>query len=152
MKTGISFAACLVMLQAWVKPFWGPDFTNWSLSVETFCYILFPFVEYLIWKIRGPWIWISMAALYVAGRALVVLAVSGAVAHGINYELIFFWPPFHLSVFLMGVLLAELLATSESVGQERTSAFRNVICRSDCVLQPGLFWSPGCQLHLRTPR
>jgi peptidoglycan/LPS O-acetylase OafA/YrhL len=145
MKTGISFTACLVMLQAWAKPFWGPDFPNWSLSVETFCYVLFPFVGYLIWKIRSPWIWISMAALYVASQALVVLAVSGAVAHGINYELIFFWPPFHLSVFLMGVLLAKLLATSEIVGQERTSVFRSVYMPLGLCITAGavlVAWTP----------
>ena len=126
MKTGISFMGCLVMLQAWAQPLWGPDFPNWSLSVETFCYVLFPFAGYLIWKIRGAWIWMSMAALYVAGQALVALAVAGAAAHSINHELIFFWPPFHLSVFLMGVLLAKLLATSGAVSQEETSPFRSV--------------------------
>jgi peptidoglycan/LPS O-acetylase OafA/YrhL len=126
MKTSVSFAGCLLMLQAWAERLWGPDFPNWSLSVETFCYVLFPFLGYLVWKIRGAWILISMTALYVGGQAIIAVAAAGAVAHSLNYKLIYFWPPFHLSVFLLGVLLAKLLTTWETVAQKRSRVFWSV--------------------------
>jgi peptidoglycan/LPS O-acetylase OafA/YrhL len=67
-KTGTVFTSCLLMLQAWSPKFWGLDFPNWSLSVESLCYAIFPFVGFLLWRLRGVWVWIVMLLLYVGGQ------------------------------------------------------------------------------------
>jgi peptidoglycan/LPS O-acetylase OafA/YrhL len=108
LKTGIAFGSCLLMLQAWGKQLWGMDFPNWSLSVETFCYLLFPVVGRLLWRLRGRWIWIGMLTLYAGGQALVTAGVMVARLHGVSPIILYFLPPLHLYAFLIGVLVARL--------------------------------------------
>jgi peptidoglycan/LPS O-acetylase OafA/YrhL len=107
-KTGTVFASCLLMLQAWGPHFWGIDFANWSLSVETLCYTLFPFVGFLLWRLRGVWIWIAMLVLYVGGQVLVAVAVMVTLSKKIDPEVVLYFPPLHVSTFLLGILLARL--------------------------------------------
>jgi peptidoglycan/LPS O-acetylase OafA/YrhL len=107
-RTGAAFASCLLMLQAWGPHFWGMDFPNWSLSVETLFYALFPFAGFLLWRLRGRWLWIAMLLLYIGGQTLVVLAVKMALFNKTSPEVFFFFPPLHVSTFLLGILLARL--------------------------------------------
>jgi peptidoglycan/LPS O-acetylase OafA/YrhL len=118
-KTGLSFAGCLVMVQAWGPRFWAMDFPNWSLSVETLSYALFPFVGLLLWRLRGVWIWVAMLALYAGGQVVVALALIFAASHHISSEVVFFFPPLHVSTFLLGVLVARLQASSSGRGPTR---------------------------------
>lgn len=111
-KTGVAFTSCLFMLQAWGPHFWGMDFPNWSLSVETLCYALFPFVGFLLWRLRGVWVWIAMLLLYVGGQVLVATAVMVAVSKNINPEATLYFAPLHVPTFLLGILVARLQVRS----------------------------------------
>jgi peptidoglycan/LPS O-acetylase OafA/YrhL len=107
-KTGISLASCLVMLQAWGRQFWGLNLPSWSLSVETLFYALFPFIGVLLWKVRKQWIWPAMLFVYVGGQILVLLAVKASVSHPFDPSVLLFFPPLHVSTFMLGILLAKL--------------------------------------------
>jgi peptidoglycan/LPS O-acetylase OafA/YrhL len=113
LHTGIAFGSCVLMLQAWGKQFWGMDFPNWSLSVEAFCYLLFPLVGSLLWRLRGVWTWISILTLYLGGQALVLGALIAANKLGVDRRVIYFLPPVHVSSFLLGVLVARLQLSAD---------------------------------------
>jgi peptidoglycan/LPS O-acetylase OafA/YrhL len=123
-KTGTVFTSCLLMLQAWGPHFWGMDFPNWSLSVETLCYTLFPFVGFLLWRLRGVWVWIAMVLLYVGGQVLVAVAVMVTLYKKIDPQVVLYFPPLHVSTFLLGILVARLqVGSSERDGKVRPAAW-----------------------------
>jgi peptidoglycan/LPS O-acetylase OafA/YrhL len=107
-KTGISFASCLFMLQAWGRPFWGLNLPSWSLSVETLFYAIFPFMGVLLWRLRKGWEWPAMLLIYVTGQLLVLFALKATASYPIDPSVLLFFPPLHISTFLLGILLAKL--------------------------------------------
>jgi peptidoglycan/LPS O-acetylase OafA/YrhL len=117
-KTGISFASCLFMLQAWGRRFWGLNIPSWSLSVETLFYAIFPFIAVLLWRIRKGWIWPAMLLVYVSGQILVLSAVKMTGYYPIDPEFVLYLPPLHVSTFLLGVLLAKLRVNADEKQQE----------------------------------
>jgi len=102
LKTSVTFVANVFMLQAWVAKFGGIDNPNWSLSAETFFYILFPFLGPILWRLRNRSIWIWGAALWLAGQIGIYLL------HGhMNEDLLRKNPLLHTPTFLLGILLAR---------------------------------------------
>jgi len=110
-KTGSTFAASLLLLQAWYSGFWGIDTPNWSLSAETLFYVLFPFIGVWIWSLRSKWIVVSMFLVYIGGQTLVAVVLALAVAHNatsLDLESLLYLPPLHVSTFILGILMARL--------------------------------------------
>ena len=102
MKTTASFVASVLMLQAWFWRFRGIDFPNWSLSVETLFYAIFPFIAVALWRLRGTRLWLSMAGIYIIGQAMVLI-----VASHVNRTAVGSFPLLHVSTFALGILLAR---------------------------------------------
>jgi peptidoglycan/LPS O-acetylase OafA/YrhL len=121
MKTGISFASSLFMLQAWGRTFWGLNLPSWSLSAETFFYALFPFIGALLWRLRKGWIWPAMVLVYVSGQLVVLFVLRVSESHPIDPDVLLFFPPLHVSTFLLGILLAKLRvhADGEQLGRQK---------------------------------
>jgi peptidoglycan/LPS O-acetylase OafA/YrhL len=117
-RAGSRFIGSLFMLQAWSPAFRGINFPNWSLSVETLFYAIFPFVGFLLWRLRGMRIWTVMLLVYITGQALVVLALVLAGNDFIAIDEMLYFPPLHVSTFLLGILLACLQVFSIE-GNER---------------------------------
>lgn len=71
-KIGVSGASALALLQAWIpplRPIW--NFPSWTLSVEAFFYLVFPFVV--------PWIWrMSPRRALAAGMSIWALGLLPA--------------------------------------------------------------------------
>ncbi|WP_348265335.1 acyltransferase [Telmatobacter sp. DSM 110680] len=114
-KTGSTFAASLLLLQAWYSGFWGMDTPNWSLSAEAFFYVLFPFLGVWIWSLRSKWTWVSIFLVYIGGQTLVVLVLAAAIAHhasSLGLESLLYLPPLHVSTFILGILMARLQVSS----------------------------------------
>jgi len=102
-KTAVSFLGHVVMLQAWILPLRGIDNPNWSLSVETLFYVLFPFLGVWIWRLKSrSHVLIAAIGVYAASQFL-VNAVYGHVSTNVA-ELN---PLLHLGTFTMGVLLGR---------------------------------------------
>ena len=94
--------ASLFLYQAWI-PTYALSFNiaAWSLSVEAFFYILFPFLA--IWATRQParrLIWISIG-LWVLSQVVHAGLVNSLSADARNF--LDYFPPFHLSSFLLGL-------------------------------------------------
>jgi peptidoglycan/LPS O-acetylase OafA/YrhL len=108
MKTGMIktveiFVANVAMIQVWypsrllrINP------PSWSLCGEIFFYLCFPLLGTLLWKLRGARLWMTALTLYVGGQALV-----WGMRTQLSFAMAMVLPPFHLSTFALGILLAR---------------------------------------------
>lgn len=90
------------MLQAWIPWQRGIDRPNWSLSVEAFLYLVFPFAAVFIWKLGSRAVSIFAIALWFGGQLLLLLG-----SHYFSIDTLMFLPISHLSTFLLGIALAR---------------------------------------------
>jgi len=102
-KTAEIFAANVAMTQVWypsrllrINP------PSWSLCGEIFFYLCFPLLGPLLWKLSGARLWMTALTLYVGGQALV-----WGMRTELSFEMAMVLPPFHLSTFALGILLAR---------------------------------------------
>ena len=102
-KTVEILAANVAMIQVWypsrllrINP------PSWSLCGEIFFYLCFPLLGTLLWKLRGARLWMTALTLYVGGQALV-----WGMRTQLSFEMAMVLPPFHLSTFALGILLAR---------------------------------------------
>jgi peptidoglycan/LPS O-acetylase OafA/YrhL len=102
-KTAAIFAANMGMLQVWKESrLLRINLPSWSLCVEAFFYLCFPWLGAWLWKLRGARLWITAFALYAGGQALV-----WAMRPRLSVEAVLTLPPLHLSTFALGILLAR---------------------------------------------
>lgn len=118
------FPATLVMLHAWI-PFWLDNFANingpgWSLSVELFLYVMFPFLLLIFMRLKSLVLLFLLPLLCFAGMAGIIyfeythfgkailmssvqsLEVPGG---GISWQmLVNTIPPIHLPQFAVGII------------------------------------------------
>jgi peptidoglycan/LPS O-acetylase OafA/YrhL len=102
LKSGVVFAGSAILLQAWTNKLAAINNPSWSLSVEAIFYLLFPLLGHTLWKLRGVGLWLTSAALYFGGLAVVLLA-----SHHVPIDLCRRLPLLHLSTFVLGILLAR---------------------------------------------
>ncbi len=115
----VGIASVIALLQAWIPRdalFWGGP--AWSLSVEAFFYLTFPFLGYLFWKVeRRRFQVLALIALWLSACALsFALAFWKApwfLGHKIILEtpwtaVIKFNPLIRLPEFLAGIILCKL--------------------------------------------
>jgi peptidoglycan/LPS O-acetylase OafA/YrhL len=110
LKTAITYLANLFMLQAWILKLRGINDPNWSLSVETCFYLLFPWIGKAIWRLTTKPSIIAGVLMYFFSMSSVWIAYH----HGISQDVIKFNPLFHISEFSLGILLAKWHATLNS--------------------------------------
>jgi peptidoglycan/LPS O-acetylase OafA/YrhL len=110
-NTAIAFGGAAVMLQGWRMQFCYIDYPNWSLSVETLFYLIFPFLGVALWKLRGRMIWMVGVAIYLGGLGLALLA-SQHMWRDKAERL----PILHVSTFALGVLLARWQTVRRETG------------------------------------
>lgn len=102
LPTAIVFGQHVLMLQAWIPGERGIDRPNWSLSVEAFLYLVFPFAAVLIWKLGSRAVVFLAIALWIGGQ-LILLIASGY----FSIDTLMFLPISHLSTFLLGIAFAR---------------------------------------------
>ncbi|MGA2206013.1 MAG: acyltransferase [Terracidiphilus sp.] len=102
LKTAGTFLFDMSMLQAWTPHLLIICTPNWSLSVEAMFYALFPLLAPALWRLEGKKLWLAAFLIYSAGLVFV-----GTVALHLDKLLSGYFPLFHLSTFLLGVLLAR---------------------------------------------
>jgi peptidoglycan/LPS O-acetylase OafA/YrhL len=108
LPTSAMFGEHLLMLQAWMPWQRGIDRPNWSLSVEVFLYLLFPFAAIRIWNLSSRAIVVLAPALWIGGQLMLLLA-SGH----LSIDALMFLPVSHLSTFLLGIALARWQSLNE---------------------------------------
>lgn len=115
-KTAEIFAANVAMTQAWFpRRLLRINPPSWSLCGEVFFYMCFPLLGALLWKLRGARLWIAALTFYAGGQAVV-----WGMRTQLSFELAMVLPPFHLSTFALGILLARWQTLQqEQRGKER---------------------------------
>ncbi len=101
-KTFLSFTGTAAMLQGYRMQFTYINFPSWSLSAETFFYLIFPFIGIALWKLSGTRLWMAAICIYCAGMSLVYLAF-----HHIPVDPAKRLPFLHVSTFALGIVLAR---------------------------------------------
>jgi peptidoglycan/LPS O-acetylase OafA/YrhL len=96
------FLATAGLVQAWLN-LCSLNPPGWSLSTETFFYIVFPFLGLALWKMRGWAAWGASVLIYAAGLGLVVALDQ---IQGRDQQP--YYPLPYLFVFALGILLAKL--------------------------------------------
>jgi peptidoglycan/LPS O-acetylase OafA/YrhL len=121
MKTGMIktveiFAANVAMAQVWYpRRLLRINPPSWSLCGEIFFYMCFPLLGTLLWKLRGARLWMTALILYIGGQALV-----WGMRTQLSFEMAMVLPPFHLSTFALGILLARWQTLQQAQrGKER---------------------------------
>jgi peptidoglycan/LPS O-acetylase OafA/YrhL len=100
----------LLMIQAWIPGrALSHNMPAWSLSVELLFYVLFPFLlNYLFLKHgKKTGITIAVVLFWLLTQCLFMYLVYSDFSHGLNtksHDALFYFPLFHLSVFLIGNL------------------------------------------------
>jgi peptidoglycan/LPS O-acetylase OafA/YrhL len=97
----------VTLLQAWLPPYPNTlNYPGWSLSVETFFYILFPLLIYLAYRLS-----FKVNALLVGGFWLCSLVAHTYLLNthysgfpSFSHDVLFYNPLFHLNAFLLGCL------------------------------------------------
>lgn len=104
-KTSIRLVGNAALIQAWIPRLRGMDGPNWSLSVEAFLYLMFPFVLARLKPSSARFLAFAAVAVYCAS----ILSVSGLLSTGISLSVIRFNPILHVPSFVIGIISALLL-------------------------------------------
>ena len=148
-KTAITFISNIFMIQAWFSLLRGINNPNWSLSVETLFYLIFPFLGVVLWRLRGIKLWLTFALIYLGGQALVLV-----LPHEITSEKIELLPFVHVTTFALGILLArwEWLKKQEKNDMARRAS-PGVLTLVTILALAGfgaaVYWAPGENENLR---
>jgi peptidoglycan/LPS O-acetylase OafA/YrhL len=94
----------IFLLQAWIPSMAKIDFPNWSLSVEAFFYLLFPFLLVALAKPRVRFLATIGVLTYLAGICFVVSAIHAHVAE----DVLRYNPLFHLHSFVIGAVVGVI--------------------------------------------
>jgi peptidoglycan/LPS O-acetylase OafA/YrhL len=94
------FISNIFLFQAWV-PGWAItcNYPGWSLSVETFFYLLFPFAYTLLQPMAQKALWLAGFGILALCMAATGLALAGHAPH----DTIYYLPLMHTGTFIMGV-------------------------------------------------
>ncbi len=98
LKTSITFIGNVLMLQHWIPRLHGIDYPNWSLSVEAFFYLLFPFFGAWMWRRRLDFQCLLAAALYLG---IFAISFAGKV-RGVD-AFAYITPVIYLPYFVAGI-------------------------------------------------
>jgi peptidoglycan/LPS O-acetylase OafA/YrhL len=101
----------MLLLQAWAPALRSMDWPNWSLSVEAFFYLAFPFLLSGVARLKIPVLAAAGALSYVAGIGIVTVALHSHT----SLDVLKFNPLFHLHVFICGTLLGVIRIRSRLV-------------------------------------
>jgi peptidoglycan/LPS O-acetylase OafA/YrhL len=110
----LGHVAELLLLQAWSPDnptYAGGNGVTWSLSVEMFFYLVFPFAIVLLRRLRGRGLAVTAAVTLVLMAVLPLIVAQAGVDTYSNlyYWLFFVFPPYRFGEFLLGMLLARAM-------------------------------------------
>lgn len=119
-----------LLLQAWTPPLtWFGNAPGWTVSVEVFCYLLFPMLVARIWKLTVRRAVILATVAWVVGM-MPAVAYSSLRPDGwpldespppLFFDLLRFLPPLHVPSFVIGIVTARIYAEDRAIGRQRSA-------------------------------
>jgi peptidoglycan/LPS O-acetylase OafA/YrhL len=109
----------VTLIQAWL-PAYAQSLNNpgWSLSVEAFFYLMFPFLLRSMVGVRTKTLVMMSAAVWVAGLAIHVWLVNSYLVPGDAWRhgLVFYHPLLHLPTFICGIAAGVIHCRRRAAG------------------------------------
>lgn len=107
-----SFLSSLFLIQAWIPKFASDfNFPGWSLSVEVFFYLIFPFFINKIRSYATFKIAVFVTLFWLSNQVVNFLLVNNA--HIKNLNFIYYFPLFHLPTFFFGILTGVIVVRNK---------------------------------------
>ncbi len=139
-KNGISFLpsalAAPFLIQAWIPKtalLWNPP--GWSLSVEAFFYLLFPFIAPPIARLYRRHFWVLFTSMWIlsATPSLLYAFVRpegpvGLTSGAFLISVVRYNPIFRLPEFVLGIGVGSLFLDGRRLSRPRTTALLSIIC------------------------
>jgi len=110
----LSLLLSLTFTQAWVSPYpLLPNVAGWSLSVEMFFYLLFPWLLYLVkrYHLKASMLLLLTSGIFGLTQMVLSRLIQPDIYPGepsLIHDLIFFFPLSHLCSFLLGGAAGKL--------------------------------------------
>jgi peptidoglycan/LPS O-acetylase OafA/YrhL len=106
----------LFCLHSWVPYPLTVNFTSWFVSALIFCYCIFPLILFFLRRLRPDGgVMLLVGVLFWAATQWFVMQIMNSDTYGgdyyWSYNLIYYFPPFHLCSFFMGICGAYFLVT-----------------------------------------
>jgi peptidoglycan/LPS O-acetylase OafA/YrhL len=103
----VEFFLNTFLLQAWIpvrRVAMSFNFVSWSLSVELFFYLVFPFILPWVFRAPGKMIFASLAVYFLLVTGAILLHMpDGTSSNSMTFESFLFCPLLHLYEFVMGM-------------------------------------------------
>jgi peptidoglycan/LPS O-acetylase OafA/YrhL len=124
------------LVQAWTPPLtWFGNAPGWTVSVEVFCYLLFPSLVTRVANMSVRNAVLLAAFAWVLGMvpptAYSLLRPDGwppaESPSPLFLDLLRFLPPLHLPSFLIGIVTARIYAEDRAVGRRRSGSLLTVV-------------------------
>lgn len=97
----------LTMLQAWI-PGYPMTLNNpgWSLSVEAFFYLCFPFLLILVYRSGVKYLGIFCIVLWLATQIVLMLGINSPeyTGKGLLHDFVYYHPLMHINAFIAGLI------------------------------------------------
>ncbi len=102
---GIRLPLEVLLIQSWIGKT-SINYPGWSLSVEMFFYLLFPFLMHRIKDVKSKNLfWIFIAAYAIIQAAHSILFINSTYSNNVNISaFIYYSPYFHLNTFFLGMI------------------------------------------------
>lgn len=103
-KTGLTLTGNIFLLQGWFRQLAGINNPSWSISAESFFYLLFPFVGAYIWRLRRRSAVYVAALIYLFSVLLILLLEQSHLSKNWWY----YFPLARTGEFLVGITVAKV--------------------------------------------
>jgi peptidoglycan/LPS O-acetylase OafA/YrhL len=134
------FSANLLMLQSWNPYLRGLNFPCWSLSVEAIFYLLFPFLGFWLWRLKGSTLWISSFVLWAGTQLLVFWITPRMRDFDASYN-----PLLYIPTPALGILLArwQMQHREKTISFLRHNLSRGIAIAIVCAgIAATIYWLP----------
>jgi peptidoglycan/LPS O-acetylase OafA/YrhL len=134
------FTASLLLIQSWNPYLRGLNFPSWSLSMEAFFYLIFPFLGLRLWRLKGSKLWISSLLLWVGAQLLVFWITPRLRDFYASYN-----PLLHIPTSVLGILLArwQMQHREKTISFLRTNYSRGVaLAIVLACIATAFYWMP----------
>ncbi len=136
----LSLVLNIFLLQSWFSPHpLSINFPGWSLSVEAFFYLMFPFVVHIIKEkhLSVNTITVASLVMWFVTQVITTGMLSGGLYGGypsFTHDLIFYFPPIHFCSFILGVSGAMWIVEKKQAIENEAFSFVCVVITGGLII------------------